>query len=52
MGIRNFIQNTSDKVIAGAEIAPDDALRLTTAAGSDLYLLFAEASRIREHFKG
>jgi biotin synthase len=52
MGIRTFIQNTSDKVIAGGALAPNDALRLSAAAGSDLYLLFAEASRIREHFKG
>ena len=52
MGIRTFIQNTTDKVIAGRALTPDDALRLATAADSDLYLLFAEASRIREHFKG
>jgi biotin synthase len=52
MEIRKFIQNMSDKVIAGGELAPDEALRLSTAAGSDQYLLFAEASRIREHFKG
>ena len=52
MGIRTFIYNMSEKVLAGELLAPEDALRLTAAAGCDLYLLFAEASRIREHFKG
>jgi biotin synthase len=52
MEIRTFIQNMSDKVMAGGVLDSEDALRLSAAAGSDLYLLFAEASRIREHFKG
>ena len=52
MEIRNFIQKMSDQVISGVAVAPDEALRLSTAAGPELYLLFAEASRIREHFKG
>jgi biotin synthase len=39
-------------VIAGGTLARDEALRLSAAAGPDLYLLFAEASRIREYFKG
>ena len=52
MGIRNTIQKLSDQVIAGVQLAPAEALHLTSAAGSDLHLLFAEASRIREHFKG
>ncbi|MDA8430985.1 MAG: biotin synthase BioB [Geobacteraceae bacterium] len=50
--MRTFVQKVSEQVIAGGELAPDDALRLTAASGPDLYLLFAEASRIREHFKG
>jgi len=52
MEIRTFIQNMSDRVIAGEQLAREDALSLSAAAGPDLYLLFAEASRIREHFKG
>lgn len=52
MGIRTVIQETADRVIAGEMLAPDDALQLTAATGPDLHLLFAEASRIREHFKG
>lgn len=52
MEIRTFIQNQSEKVLAGGAIAPDEALRLSSATGPDLHLLFAEASRIREHFKG
>jgi biotin synthase len=47
-----FIQNMSDKVLAGEALVPGEALRLSTAEGSELHLLFAEASRIREHFKG
>jgi len=52
MEIRSYIQAMSEKVIAGGVLTPDEALRLSTAAGSDLHLLFAEASRLREHFKG
>src|SRR5512133_646389 len=52
MGIRTFIHNATDKVISGRKLAADDAVHLSTASGSDLYLLFAEASRIRENFKG
>ena len=42
----------TDDVLAGASLDMVDALRLSELSGSDLYLLFAEASRIREHFKG
>lgn len=52
MTMRNFIRSTADEVLVGEVLSPDDALRLTDAEGPDLYLLFAEASRIREHFKG
>lgn len=52
MEMRTFIQNMSDNVISGGIPAREDVLRLSTAAGLDLPLLFAEASRIREHFKG
>jgi biotin synthase len=49
---RTFIQQISEKVLAGEVVAAADAVRLSAVDGSDLYLLFAEASRIREHFKG
>jgi biotin synthase len=42
----------ADQVLEGALLSTDDALRLADADGPDLHLLFAEASRIREHFKG
>jgi len=52
MEIRTYIQNLSEKVLAGGTVALDEALCLSSATGPDLHLLFAEASRIREHFKG
>lgn len=52
MNMRQFIQKTAENVLAGQTISTEDALKLTAASGSDLHLLFAEASRIREHFKG
>ena len=52
MSMRNFVQKIADNVLEGAVLGAGDALRLADAAGPDLHLLFAEASRIREHFKG
>lgn len=52
MTMRNFVRSMADDVLAGGVIDADEALRLTEASGSDLHLLFAEASRIREHYKG
>jgi biotin synthase len=52
MSMRSFIQDATERVLAGDVIGGDEALRLSEAAGPDLYLLFAEASRIREHYKG
>lgn len=52
MTIRETIHKIADDVLAGAVLDARDALRLSGLSGSDLYLLFAEASRIREHFKG
>ncbi len=42
----------ADKVLAGGVLEVDEALKLSGATGADRYLLFAEASRIREHFIG
>jgi biotin synthase len=50
--MRNFVQKVSEDIIAGGVLAAGDALRLSEACGPDLHLMFAEASRIREHFKG
>lgn len=52
MEMREFIQKTADAVLSGTQLTAENALRLTEADGPDLYLLFAEASRIRQHYKG
>lgn len=52
MTMRKFVQEKTDDVLNGAALDTADVLRLSELGGSDLYLLFAEASRIREHFKG
>ncbi|MDD2308960.1 MAG: biotin synthase BioB [Desulfuromonadaceae bacterium] len=50
--MRQFIQKVADDVLGGAVLDAGTAIRLSEVSGSDLYLLFAEASRIREYFKG
>jgi len=50
--MRNFIQHCSEAVLSGQVLSAEDAVRLGTAAGPDLYLLFAEAGRIREQYVG
>jgi biotin synthase len=50
--MRKFIQKVTDDVLGGVVLDAASALRLSELSGSDLYLLFAEASRIREYFKG
>jgi biotin synthase len=52
MTLRNYIQNMAEKVLAGKVVEADEALKLSGATGSDRYLLFAEAARIRDHFVG
>ena len=42
----------TEKALAGGVLAPDDLLSLSEVTGSDLHLLFAEASRIRERYSG
>src|SRR5664279_2735068 len=49
---RTFIQQAADRVLSGSVLDADDALRLAAVDGPDLYMLFAEASRLREYFKG
>lgn len=50
--MKDYIQGLADSVIAGQEIAYDDALRLGEVEGSELYHLLSVAGRIREHFVG
>lgn len=52
MSIRNYIQKMADKVLAGGAIGDDEALTLSGATGTDRYLLFAEAARIRDSYVG
>lgn len=52
MTLRNYIQNMSEKVLAGGVLEADEALKLSGVTGADRYLLFAEAARIRDHFVG
>ena len=50
--MREFIQQCSETVLQGQRISGEDAVRLGAVAGPDLYLLFAEAGRIREQYVG
>ena len=52
MTLRNYIQKMADKVLAGNVLDADEALQLSGVTGTDRYLLFAEAARIRDHFVG
>ncbi len=49
---RNYIQKMAEKVLAGGVLEAEEALMLSGVTGSDRYLLFAEAARIRDHFVG
>jgi biotin synthase len=50
--LRTTIAAIADRIIAGGHISETEVLELTNVAGSDLFFLFAEASRIREQFLG
>jgi biotin synthase len=52
MTLLSYIRTMADKVLAGGVLEAEEALKLSGVTGSDRYLLFAEASRIREHFVG
>lgn len=52
MTMREIIQKYADKVIAGGQLDGNEAMELAGVSGVDRYLLFAEASRIREQFIG
>jgi biotin synthase len=50
--MRKKISAIGDRIINGGEITGDEALVLSETCGGDLFFLFAEANRIREHFLG
>ncbi|HEX9024405.1 MAG TPA: biotin synthase BioB [Geobacteraceae bacterium] len=50
--MRSTISALADRIVAGGRISGDEALKLTLTGGADLFFLFAEASRIKEHFIG
>ena len=50
--MRTFIDTVTDRILAGDAITEAEALQLTGTAGTDLFTLFAAASRVREHFVG
>jgi biotin synthase len=52
MGMRNFVSKMADDVLSGGILEGKDLLRLSELSGGELYFLFAEASRIKEHFIG
>lgn len=50
--MRTTIAAIADRIIAGGTITGGEALELCGTAGPDLFFLFAEANRIREHVFG
>ncbi len=50
--MRTTIAAIADRVIAGGTITEAEALHLATAGRAELFFLFAEANRIKEHFVG
>ena len=50
---RSWIAQVTDRVLAGGEpVSRDEALRMLTAEGADVFDLFAGANRVREAFQG
>ena len=50
--IRDTIQSSADKVLAGGAVDRATALVLASAGNADLIDLFSAANRVREHFRG
>jgi biotin synthase len=50
--MRTTIATIADRVIAGGTVTEAEVLQLATTGGTDLFFLFAEANRIKEHFVG
>jgi biotin synthase len=50
--MRQKISAISDRIINGGQITSEEAILLTETRCSDLFFLFAEANRIREHYLG
>ena len=49
---REYIEGLEKRVIGGGEIDGEQALKLITLEGAQIYELFASANRIARHFKG
>ena len=52
LSFRNFVHDLCDRVLAGAEVAREEAIRLLSARGPDSFDLFAAANRVRDQFQG
>lgn len=50
--MKQLIEAISARIISGGEITEDEAVRLSTACGTDRYTLFLAASQVKEHFLG
>jgi len=50
--MRKKISIISDRIVDGGQITGEEAITLLETKGRDLFFLFAEANRIREHFLG
>jgi biotin synthase len=50
--MENFIDAVTERIIQGGSLTPEEAVRLSDAAGSAVFDLFRGASRIKEHFVG
>jgi len=50
--VRRYIAELGERVLAGGEITPEEALSLEKIQGADLFFLSAYASKIREVFNG
>jgi len=50
--LRDSIQSSADKILAGGAVDREEAAVLASAANADLVDLFAAANRVRERFRG
>jgi len=50
--MKQLITAITARIIQGGEITAEEALRLSTATGTDRYALFMAASLVKEHFVG
>lgn len=50
--MRQLIESLTDRILSGGSIDGTEALRLSGAAGVDLFSLFVAASRVKEYYLG